>query len=644
MKKELKKRFKKIVIIFSLVAVLVTGFYRDYKTAEAVAPVIDLLGNMLLEISMYCAGLAAGEKKEDVVQPNPYRGTSDPTINNARDNYVKECFPSDTFKIKLGFDDDQYYRFLLGMGAVFAKAEQILLKDYCNKIWDSLPTDGSSALKPEDIVLDKNNASILQFPLKPSGDGDEEDDEEPEKDNLAEIFDQNEMSISSDVFGLVFTTNFFGIVYDILIKENGTGMEESLEGTSVECDYSVAWWNENPVFINALFENVGYEFRFKNFENVTDVDKTYVYPLSFKDSSYARPYYYGFASTDFFALTVSHSYFNGRWRGINLGDSLTYAPYTIEANGQWKIQQIWGSRAILDGTTAYVKSPNVIDVGTRENYEKFCEMVRSGDYTLDELLELMEEGWKVKIKNKESQWEGIKNKGKTAKDTLTDPEKGSKYKTNTGKVNLDSLDKGVQAQVDPKHGQPLYEFLGDPTKGTDLDLQPNPGGNPSPGVNPNPGASQNVGVIGSSHPGVESAWWGQNYLPSNDPDTGKKPDVDVKPGDGDGNGTGNEDDKKRPIVPGYVDGDDGSTNIQWYQRFPFCIPWDIYRFIEVLDDKPIKPKWSIPFKITRLKINDEIKIDFSSSDYDHIVKLVRVFLLLTYGFGLVLITRNIIKG
>ena len=46
---------------------------------------------------MYCAGLAAGEKKDDVVQPNPFFGTDDPTINNARDNYVKECFPSDTF-------------------------------------------------------------------------------------------------------------------------------------------------------------------------------------------------------------------------------------------------------------------------------------------------------------------------------------------------------------------------------------------------------------------------------------------------------------------------------------------------------------------------------------------------------------------
>ena len=106
-----------------------------------------------------------------------------------------------------------------------------------------------------------------------------------------------------------------------------------------------------------------------------------------------------------------------------MGDSLKYAPYTIEANGQWKIQNIWGSRAILNGTTAYVKAPNVIDVGTRENYEKFCDMVRSGDYTLDQLLDLMEKGWQVGIKNKEKQWEGIKNKGKTAKDTLEDPQK-----------------------------------------------------------------------------------------------------------------------------------------------------------------------------------------------------------------------------
>ena len=65
---------------------------------------------------------------------------------------------------------------------------------------------------------------------------------------------------------LFFTTKFFNSVHNALISQNGTKMEESLDGTSEECDYSVAWWNENPVFINALFENMSYEFRFKNFE------------------------------------------------------------------------------------------------------------------------------------------------------------------------------------------------------------------------------------------------------------------------------------------------------------------------------------------------------------------------------------------
>lgn len=648
-----KKRLKKIVILFSLLGLLITGFYHDYKTANAVAPALDLLGNVLLELSMYCAGLAAGEKKDDVVQPNPFFGTDDPTINNARDNYVKECFPSDTFKIKLGFDDDQYYRFLAGMGAVWAKANQILVKDYCNRIWDALPTDGSSALKPEDVVLDNNNATILQFPnLKPDEDGGEDEEPEPEEPDLSDnklvkIFNADELSLSPSIFSLVFTTKFFNSVHNALISQNGTKMEESLDGTSEECDYSVAWWNENPVFINALFENMSYEFRFKNFENVSDLKKTYVYPLVFKDEKYYRPYYYGFASSDYFNLTVSASFFNGSWRGINLGDSLKYAPYTIEANGQWKIQNIWGSRAILNGTTAYVKAPNVIDVGTRENYEKFCDMVRSGDYTLDQLLDLMEKGWQVGIKNKEKQWEGIKNKGKTAKDTLEDPQKGTKYQTKTGNVNLESLDKGVQTQIDPKHGQPLYDFLGDPTKGTDLELDPNPGLNPNPGTNPNPGvgtesAGSNAGVIGSAFPDVGTSWWGQNYAPSNDPDSGKKPGIDDN---NSGDGSNNEDDKKRPIVPGYIDGNDSNaSNIQWYERFPFCIPWDIYRFITVLGDEPIKPKWNIPIKLPKYNINEKIVIDLTDPIYENLVKILRIFTLVSYGFGLVLISRNIIRG
>ena len=41
---------------------------------------------------------------------------------------LKNAFLVILFKIKLGFDDDQYYRFLAGMGAVWAKANQILVK------------------------------------------------------------------------------------------------------------------------------------------------------------------------------------------------------------------------------------------------------------------------------------------------------------------------------------------------------------------------------------------------------------------------------------------------------------------------------------------------------------------------------------
>lgn len=653
-----KKNLKKMVIVFSLLAVLLTGFYRDYKTAEAIAPALDLLGSALAEMSMYLAGLAAGEKREDIVQSNPYFGTEDPRINNARDNYVRECFPSDTFKIKLGFDDDQYYKFLAGMGSIWAKANQIFVKDYCNKIWDALPTDGSSALKPEDIVLDDNNATILQFPnLEPDSDGNEDGDED---ENLADnkivkMFNADELSVSPTIFSLLFTTKFFSAVNQALINQNGTKMEKSLDGTSKECDYSSEWWADNNTIINCLIRTDiirNYKVSFVSDKLPIDL---YIYPLTYNVDSKA---YMGLAcSGDKSGISVDCSVYipsgsSGDRSSLpvaNANDLNLWFDRVLGVN--ISMGDMYNIRHVLNGVDKACYADNVINVETEKNFKKFCEYIKSGEYTLPDLLELMETGWKVEIKNKEKQWEGIKNRGKTAKETLTDPQKGTKYKTQNGNVNLDSVDKGVQKQAQPKHGQPLYEFLGDPTKGTDLELQPNPGLNPNPvpGIDPGAGTEgagssspEKVGVVGSAFPDVDSAWWGQNYAPSNDPDAGKNPGVGD--GSGDGDKTDDEDDKKRPIVPGYIDGDSSSSNVQWYQRFPFCIPWDIYQFISIFSDEPIKPKWSIPFEIPHYNIHEKIEINFASGNYDNIVKVIRVFLLLSYGAGLALVTRNIIKG
>lgn len=668
----LRRHLKKIVLIFSLVSFLLVGVYQRYKAAEAFALPLDMLGNLVFEMTMYTAGLAAGEKKEDILEENPYKGTENPTVNNARENYVKECFPETTFKLKMGFNDTNYSTFIAGMGAIWANGSYIISKDFCNKIWDNLPTDGTGALNPKDVFLTKDNATILQFPnLNNDENDDENDDDDSETEDDPELseddkivqllFDPEEMSLSASVFSGILTTKFFSAIYRTLININGSDMEESLEGAeNVGCDYSWQWWMDNPCFIDILYQGVRYNFSFKGLTYPTSYDLSgfRIYPLSFKDEKYAQSYFYGFACTDDLEkanthVTVSTNFYDGELHGVNLGEADLWCPYAISVNDKNDIQNIWGQKNVLDGVTAYVHAPNVIEVGSRENYEKFCEYVSSGDYTLAELLNLMQKGWKVQIKNNEKEWEGIKNQGKTAKQTLEDPEKGKKYQTETGKISMESLDQGLSVQTDPKHGQPLYEFLGDPTEGTELELQP--GTETSPGTQPGTstgnetvGTSEDIGVIGATFPNVGSAWWGGEYAPVNDPDSSQDTDpgdtVDPDNKDGDDGSSEKEPEDNLPFVPGAVSGSDpyDASNVQWYQRFPFCIPWDIYRVISMFDKPAVEPKFSIPFEIRRLGIKESVTVDLTK--FEALVEVVRVFTLLSYVTGLIMITRNVIKG
>lgn len=86
--------------------------------------------------------------------------------------------------------------------------------------------------------------------------------------------------------------------------------------------------------------------------------------------------------------------------------------------------------------------------------------------------------------------------------------------------------------------------------------------------------------------------------------------------------------------------------------FPFCIPFDLMHLFEVLDAEPEAPVFKIPIE---LKVNnpftgksivdyeDTIKIDLS--DYEQPIKVIRIFEVIFFLIGLMLITRShMIKG
>lgn len=704
-KKEKKKRFrKKTVLLFSLLACLVVGIHRDYHAADAIAVAapIELIGSAVLTFAMVLAGESAGEKMSSILEPSPFKSAQ--LLEKDRwelaEQYVHEAFPEGTFGINCGIDYTGYDKFVDSMTTYVVNANYIIREEFCKKVWDNLPTSGSSALKPEDIVTDDQNATILQFPKK--DDDDKKDEDGKPASILKELFDEEENSLAPNVVAGIFTTKFFRIVYETLINLNGTEEEKKLEGDADQgCDYTIAYYSQNynsPILNMRGFDEydteqsgntvsyaTDYVINLMNVQETLDPDiHKQIFPLTFDLDGVPQ---LGFASELALENGVRvkgnyHCVRNGPkdvYYGQSGGTSdefvlrhKYYAPlfapyynrYQTGSNSRFVdtvFPQYFPNKSLDDLYSDFklreIKNKNyydvLIDVGTLENFEQFCDLVKTGEYTLAELLNLMERGWITQIKNKEKQWEGIKNHGKTAKETLDDPEKGKKYKTSTGKVNLDSLKEGTEKQTTIKHGQPLYEFLGDPTAGTELEPGAAPGANPGTGTNPDADTSV---VIGPDFAGVPDTWWGADYNPSNDPDASTDPgtnpgtdpgtDPGTNPGTDPGNngegGNNNDPDGKKPFTPGFSGDSDDPDNVQWYERFPFSIPWDVMRIISFFSAEKEAPVFEIPAQFDFIGVKETIKIDLAQ--FSQCIKVIRVFIILSYVSGLVLVTRKIIKG
>lgn len=91
--------------------------------------------------------------------------------------------------------------------------------------------------------------------------------------------------------------------------------------------------------------------------------------------------------------------------------------------------------------------------------------------------------------------------------------------------------------------------------------------------------------------------------------------------------------------------DDNNNKLKydgWTTIFPFCIPFDLVRCFEVLKAKPVAPEWEYTLKVDSLNFEYTFHLNF-----DKVRPLVTIFrtgVLLTFIVGLILVTRNIIKG
>lgn len=95
-----------------------------------------------------------------------------------------------------------------------------------------------------------------------------------------------------------------------------------------------------------------------------------------------------------------------------------------------------------------------------------------------------------------------------------------------------------------------------------------------------------------------------------------------------------------PPVP--TPGDSFTADLK--KLFPFCIPFDLVRAIQCLDAEPVAPVFKMPFKIDYRNIHIDEKWELDFADYESPVKIFRLIETLGFIIGLIIITRNIIKG
>lgn len=102
-----------------------------------------------------------------------------------------------------------------------------------------------------------------------------------------------------------------------------------------------------------------------------------------------------------------------------------------------------------------------------------------------------------------------------------------------------------------------------------------------------------------------------------------------KPGDKDKDKTGTT-----PNIPAV-----SLPEILFKEKFPFCLPWDLYNLFAVLAAEPEAPKFVIPYKNNMLGIDEEYVLDFSK--YEDAAKIIRFFTGAGFVLALILISRKL---
>ena len=151
-----------------------------------------------------------------------------------------------------------------------------------------------------------------------------------------------------------------------------------------------------------------------------------------------------------------------------------------------------------------------------------------------------------------------------------------------------------------------------PNPGGGTDPDPKPSASPTPAVNPDPGG-------------------GTDPQPSGTPDPNPDPDNPENP---------TPEEEASPY------------KADLREIFPFCIPFDLIHLFKVFDAEPEAPVFKFPLDLEldnpwtgEKVVNYHHEFEFDFSDYEDLIKLLRIIQIVAFITGLMMITRQqMIKG
>lgn len=79
-------------------------------------------------------------------------------------------------------------------------------------------------------------------------------------------------------------------------------------------------------------------------------------------------------------------------------------------------------------------------------------------------------------------------------------------------------------------------------------------------------------------------------------------------------------------------------------KFPTSVPWDVAMVVNAMSADPKEPVFVLPVKVTRLGIDEEIKIDLSTGEWEKLAKACRYMLSLLFILFMVKLTIKLFGG